>query len=799
MMGERLQTTRFGTTQLGDSGMEILLVEDNPDDVELALHAFARHELADRVRVARDGQEALDLLFGESGSERVVPKMVLLDLDLPKVDGFEVLRRIRADAVLHAVPVVVFTTSRDERDVIESYNLGVNSYIVKPADFGTFVETMQMRLSLERPLSVLIVEDSESDAELAALELRRNGFDVAFERVDTGPALRAALEAGQRVLVLCDHDLPGLDAREALRIVRETAADTPFVILSGTIGEEAVADALKAGANDVVVKGNLSRIGLVVDRVLLEAEHRRVQREGAAALLESEARKTSILDSALDAVITIDQDGRIIDFNDAAVAMFGYAREDVVRREMAELIIPPSLRQEHTEAFARHLATGESTIIGRRVALTGMRADGSEFPVELSVTRSELSARPFFTAYLRDLTESRQAERERAALESQLVQAQKLEAIGSLAVGITHDFSNFLTVVTGYSEILLRGLEAGDPHRAYVEQILAAGKKGETLTQQVLAFGRKQIPEPKVLDLNAIVSGIEPMLGRLVGEEIELVTRLDTDLGRVEADPGLLEQVIMNLVVNAGDAMPTGGTLAIETGNVEFDQDSLDRPVTVVIGRRRYARLSVSDTGDGMDDETQARVFEPFFTTKAIGKGTGLGLSTVYGIIDQSDGFVSVYSEPAHGTTFNVYLPLVETPSDLQEEPEPERASDRGTETLLLVENDEDLIRLLQVTLEEFGYTVLGARDATEAVELCEGHDGAIHLVIAETVLPGMSGLDLGRELLSRRPELRLLYMSGSANKVVERMRREHIGGFIRKPFSAAALSRKVRALLDSG
>jgi PAS domain S-box-containing protein len=797
MRGGRLQT-RFGTAVLGDTGMEILLVEDDPDDVERALDAFAKHDLADRVRVARDGQEALDVLFGEAGSDRVVPKMVLLDLDLPKVDGFEVLRRIRADEGLRSVPVVVFTTSRDERDVIESYTLGVNSYIVKPADFGTFVETMQMRLSLERPLSVLIVEDSESDAELAALELRRNGFDIALERVDTAPALRAALEAGRRVLVLCDYDLPGLDAQEALRIVRETAPDTPFVILSGTIGEEAVADALKAGANDVVVKANLSRIGLVVDRVLLEAENRRIQKEGAAALMESEARKTSILDSALDAVITIDQEGRIVDFNEAAVAMFGYTREEAFQREMLELIIPPSLRQQHTEAFARHLATGERTIIGKRVTLTGMRADGSEFPVELSITRSELSARPFFTGYVRDLTETRQAEKERAVLEAQLLQAQKLEAIGRLAVGITHDFSNFLTVVTGYSEILLRGLEEGDPHRNYVEQILAAGEKANSLTQQVLAFGRQQIPEPTVLDLNAVITGIEPMLGRLIGEEVEVVTRLDTDLGRVEADPGHLEQVIMNLVVNAGDAMAEGGTLAIETGNVEFDQDSLDRPGSVVIGRRRYARLSVSDTGVGMDDETQSRVFEPFFTTKPVGKGTGLGLSTVYGIVNQSDGFVSVYSEPAHGTTFNVYLPLVETPSDPQEAPDSERAADRGTETLLLVEDDEELVRLLQVTLEEFGYTVLGARNGTEAVEICERHDGLIDLMIAETMLPGMSGLDLGRELLSHRPELRLLFMSSSGNKLVDAMRREHSAGLIRKPFTAAALSRKVRAMLDS-
>ena len=238
--------------------------------------------------------------------------------------------------------------------------------------------------------------------------------------------------------------------------------------------------------------------------------------------------------------------------------------------------------------------------------------------------------------------------------------------------------------------------------------------------------------------------------------------------------------------------------MTIDTGNTEFDQDSLDRPGSVVVGRRRYARLSVSDTGHGMDDETQARIFEPFFTTKEIGKGTGLGLATVYGIAAQNDGFVSVYSALEYGTTLNVYLPLVEAPLDPQESPESERPPTRGTETLLLVEDDEALIRLLQVTLEEFGYTVLGARSDAEAIDICESHDSDIRLAISDVVMPGMGGLELGQELLTRRPDMRLLFMSGLGNELVEAKRRELGAAFIQKPFSAAVLSRAVRELLDS-
>jgi PAS domain S-box-containing protein len=650
-----------------------------------------------------------------------------------------------------------------------------------------------------RPLDLLIIEDSETDAELIMLELRRDDYDVTAQRVDTAESLRASLESRRWDIVLCDHSLPSFDSAEALKIVRERSADLPFVILSGSIGEEAAVEALKAGARDVVLKTNLSRIGPVVERELQETENRRRHREAETALLGSEARKTAILDSALDAVVSIDHEGRIVDFNRAAETLFGYAAAAVRGRRMAELIVPPSLRNQHQEAFSRHLATGESTIIDTRLELTGMRSDGSEFPVELSVTRAELSGRPFFTGYLRDLTEAKLAEQERMRLEEQIQDTQKLDAIGGLAGGITHDFNNILAVVIGFAEILLRKLDETSPLRPYVEEIKGAGERAFSLTKQLLAFSRRQVLEPKVLDLNAVITDIEPMLRRVIDEDVELVTHLDSTLGRVKADRSQLEQVLLNLAVNARDAMPHGGTLTFESRNTEFDRDYVDRHDAVSIKEGRYALLSVTDTGVGMDAETQARIFEPFFTTKEVGQGTGLGLSTVYGIVKQSEGFVWVHSELQHGTTFNVYLPLVSAPLDAPELPDPTQEQTHGTETVVVVEDDEALLRLVRQMLEEDGYTVLPARSGAEAAKLCEQENNDIRLVISDIVMPGMSGLELARALLKRQPEMKLLLMSGySQHRTTDAERRELGAGFIQKPFSWVTLSRKIRELLDS-
>jgi two-component system, cell cycle sensor histidine kinase and response regulator CckA len=382
---------------------------------------------------------------------------------------------------------------------------------------------------------------------------------------------------------------------------------------------------------------------------------------------------------------------------------------------------------------------------------------------------------------------------ERMRLEEQLLRSQKLEAVGRLAGGVAHDFNNLLTGILGYADLLHRGLADDDPRRRDAEEVKRAAERAADLTRQLLAFSRRQVLEPRVLDLNEVVEDMQRMLRRLIGEDIELVTAVEPDLGRVEADPGQLEQVIANLVVNARDAMPNGGRLVIQTANAEVDE-------TFTSGRAGgmqpgpYVVLEVSDSGAGMDAETQAHAFEPFFTTKEVGKGTGLGLATVYGIVKQSGGFIWVYSEPGEGTTFKIYLPQVEKPVDVAAAPPP-RSARGGTETVLVVEDEEVVRDLIGRDLTGRGYSILTAGTGREALAVAAGHDGAIDLVVTDVVMPEMGGLELMQRLTAARPGIKVVYMSGYteravADGVVPRP-------LLQKPFNASTLADTIREVLD--
>jgi PAS domain S-box-containing protein len=390
----------------------------------------------------------------------------------------------------------------------------------------------------------------------------------------------------------------------------------------------------------------------------------------------------------------------------------------------------------------------------------------------------------------RDVTQQRR-------LEEQFRQSQKMEAVGRLAGGVAHDFNNMLTVITSYSELLLSDMESTDPRREDLEEIRKAAAGAAGLTRQLLAFSRQQVLEPTVLDLNAIVSGAEKMLQRLIGEDVALVTVLAPDLGAVKADPGQLEQVIMNLAVNARDAMPEGGKITVETANVELDATYTAEHTPVSPGA--YVLLSVSDTGVGMDEETKRRLFEPFFTTKEKGKGTGLGLATVYGIVKQSGGFIWVYSEVGHGTTFKIYLPRVDEPADAAQQATVLPESMRGTETVLLAEDAGPLRAVARQILKRHGYTVLEAPDGKSALDQATGHDGPIHLLIADVIMPEMSGRQLAERLKERRPELKVLFVSGYTDDAIIRHGTLEPGiAFLQKPLSPESLARKVRVILDS-
>jgi two-component system, cell cycle sensor histidine kinase and response regulator CckA len=392
--------------------------------------------------------------------------------------------------------------------------------------------------------------------------------------------------------------------------------------------------------------------------------------------------------------------------------------------------------------------------------------------------------------------ERKHAEEALRKSEEQLRQAQKMEAVGRLAGGIAHDFNNLLTVITGYSQLTLRSLHAEDPLRDNIEEIKKAGDRAAALTRQLLTFSRKQVLQPKVLDLNAVVSEIEKMLRRLIGEDIELRTALQPELGHIKADPGQIEQVLMNLAVNARDAMPNGGKLTIETQNVSVDEDFVKQHIAVIPGS--YVMLAVSDTGIGMNEETQQRIFEPFFTTKELGQGTGLGLSTVYGIVQQSGGGLWVYSEVGRGTTFKVYLPRVDEEAQVYKPglPAPEALS--GKETILLAEDEEIVRNLVREVLKSHGYKVLEAANGGAALLLCERHQGPIHLMITDVIMPEMSGRELTDRLAGLRPEMKVLYMSGyTDNAIADHGVLEAGKNFIQKPFSPDALVGKVREVLD--
>jgi PAS domain S-box-containing protein len=505
-------------------------------------------------------------------------------------------------------------------------------------------------------------------------------------------------------------------------------------------------------------------------------------------LRESEERFRTMTESAVDAVITADGDGRIVSWNRGAGVAFGYAPEEVLGTPLAR-VVPEPLRQLDADGKARPAGADVMPVPDRPIELQGLRKDGRPFPIELSLARWETRQGSFLTVIIRDVTERRQ-------LEEQFRQAQKMESIGRLAGGLAHDFNNLLTVIGGHAELLHERVRPDDPLRQRIGLIQEAADHAADLTKQLLAFSRKQVLAPAVLNLNAIVAEIEPMLRRLVGEDIQLGAGLARDLGSVRADPAQLKQILLNLAVNARDAMPQGGKLTLETQNVEIDQSYARLHPDVPAGR--YVLLAVTDTGIGMDDATRSRIFEPFFTTKAPGIGTGLGLASVYGIVTQSGGSISVHSEPGRGTAFKVYLPRVEGPV-VPVSAGSSRDARRGSETILVVEDNEMVRTLTCEILKRHGYTVVEARHGADALDIAQRYHGPIHLVLTDVVMPVMGGPEMVSRLAPLRPSMKIVYMSGYPADALDHQ--GLVNGefeFLPKPIGLDPLVRKVRDVLDA-
>jgi PAS domain S-box-containing protein len=494
----------------------------------------------------------------------------------------------------------------------------------------------------------------------------------------------------------------------------------------------------------------------------------------------------SITDHSPDAIVTTDGRGRVTYFSRGAAAMFGCRAEEMIGQPVGSLY-PGGVEEARIvrrrlleEGPLRNYETGFLARDGRRV----------EVSASIAMLRDAAGAEVGTLGVLKDIGERRH-------LEEQLRQSQKMDAIGQLAGGIAHDFNNLLTVIAGRAQLIISRLRPEEPIHRDATLVRTTADRAAALTHQLLAFSRKQVLQPQVLDLDAVVAGMEPMLGRLIGENIDLAVIPTVGLGRVKADPGQIEQVIVNLAVNARDAMPEGGRLTVETADVELDAAYASRHLSVPPGP--YVVLAVTDNGLGMDEPTRSRVFEPFFTTKGPGKGTGLGLATVYGIVKQSGGDIQVYSECGRGTSFKIYLPRVAEPTTPPAEARGTAgATPRGDETVLLVEDEAEVRDLAREILEASGYRVLQACDPHEAVLMAERHAGAIHLLLTDVIMPRQSGRALAERLRPLRPELQVLYMSGYTNEAIIRHGvLEPDTVFIQKPFTPAALGQKVRETLD--
>ena len=493
------------------------------------------------------------------------------------------------------------------------------------------------------------------------------------------------------------------------------------------------------------------------------------------------ARLVTAIEQSTEAVVITNPTGEMEYVNPAFTRITGYNREDALGQNLRILKSDKQDPEFYQELW--------NTVIGGHPwqgELINKRKDGTLYTEQMSIAAvKDLHGEvTHFIATKQDVTE-------RKNLEAQLQQAAKMEAVGRLAGGVAHDFNNLLTIINGYSEILLERLGSDQRSSNYLEEISKAGERAAALTRQLLAFSRRQVLAPQLVDLNSVILNLEKMLKRLIGEDV----KLRTSLGKVKADPGQIEQVIMNLAVNARDAMPMGGELTFETSNIEFDESYARHHAAMRPGN--FVMLAVSDTGVGMPPETKARIFEPFFTTKEQGKGTGLGLATVYGIVKQSEGSIWVYSEVGQGTVFKIYLPLVNEKTEQAKTPEQEIDLALGTETILMVEDEEGVRSLVQLALRTGGYNVLQTTDAESALETCAAYDGPIHLLLTDVVMPRMSGPVVAAKVVALRPGIKVLYMSGyTGDAVVHHGVLSENMPFIQKPFSPLALRRKIREVL---
>jgi two-component system, cell cycle sensor histidine kinase and response regulator CckA len=645
---------------------------------------------------------------------------------------------------------------------------------------------LQLDLS-KSTLHVLLVGNQEEDFFLIRDILTRSRTELRAEldHANTLEEAKAMLLQGHYGLVLFAHETGDAAATRLLSEFLQSGRTVPFIVLTERADEKSVAEIIKAGAWDYLDKSQLNGANLVrTIRCTLNLQA--MQQRGNLA--EESLRKLSCaVEQSADTIFITNREGIIEYVNPAFETLSGYTRSEIIGQT-------PAVLKSGQQAPALYRELWETIRSGDvyRGILVNRKKNGDLYYVDESISSIKDAAGNIthFVSNGRDLTE-------RLRIEAQLLQAQKMDAVGRLAGGVAHDFNNLLTIITSYSELALDSVVPGSRTQSRIQEILAAARRAADLTRQLLAFSRKQPQALRVAEINPVVSGIVKTLHRLIGEDIDLTFVPGEGLGRVRLDPVQIEQILMNLAANARDAMPQGGRCTIATLNVYLDEEYADRK-RAVISPGRYAVLTVSDTGTGIPGDQLSLIFEPFYTTKPSGKGTGLGLATVYGIVKQNNGFVWAYSEPGMGTIIKIYLPCVKERVAAAELPAAAVLAARGTETVLLVEDEDALRKASAEFLSLRGYNVLEARDGLDALSVTKSHESPIHLAITDVVMPHMSGGQLAKELETLRPDMRVLFVSGYAGQtVLDHKVIDVESNFLQKPFTLTQLASKVRTTLD--
>ncbi|MGH7581509.1 MAG: PAS domain S-box protein [Gemmatimonadales bacterium] len=772
-----ISVTHFGVPPTPEP-LRILILEDVAMDAELVEYELERARIPFAARRV-DTRESFLREIDEFG-----PDLILSDYSLPRFDGMAALSLARERAP--SVPFLIVTGSVNEETAVGCMKAGATDYLLKSnlARIGPAIEGALARVRARTEKARAEEALRRSEANLRAIF---NNSLQAFILIDPDGTIQAlnstAVEWSTRLLGRALHEGARVadfvpEAVDAFRAALAGESRNIERCLRDADGSDRWFETTHAPVVD--------EEGTIIG-VSLNARDISTRKQAEQALRESEARYRDLFDHASDLVCATDPDGAFLYANRAWQQTIGMSGAELRRRSFLDVVHPDS-RELYAAVVAR--ALGGETLT--RVELVLVTAGGVPITVEGNLSSTVQDGRPaILRGIYRDVTE-------RKRVEDQLRRAERMQAAGRLAGGMAHEVNNMMTGVIGFSEFLLRSFAEDDPRRGEVHEIIRAGTRASDVTRQLLAFTRQQLLHPEVLDVNGVVTGAEKMLRRSLGEDHVLDLQLSPDAGEIRADRGQLEQVLLNLTLNARDAMPQHGRVTVASGRATLDEVYAQSHGGIGIPVGEYVILSVADTGSGMSRDVQARIFEPFFTTKPVGQGTGLGLSTVYGIVKQSDGFVWCYSEPGHGTTFKIYLPRAgvrslplapaDAPSELR----------GGHETILVVE-DEDVVRMLACReLREQGYTVLEARHGREALDLVEAGRHGIDLVISDVVMPELSGRELGARLALLQPELPVLYISGyTGDDVIQRGLLEPGVPFQQKPFTPEGLARKVRDMLD--